>query len=383
MNFAFCVFKYYPFGGLERNFFRILEEVLSRGHFVTIFTMKWEGAFPDCAVEKNFKLKLISTKGFTNHSRCFAFYNQIKDEIQPKNYDLIVGFNKMPGLDLYYCADVCFKYETEKNKSFWFKLTQRYKVYSEFEDAVFSNSSNTKILALSHIQKDIYMREYDTHESRFFPIPPGIDKKKIRDIINLGRRKEFRQAFSVNKDEYMLLMIGSDFKRKGVVRSLEAISVLPDEIREKTKLFVLGRGKEGYVMNRAISLGIENCIFLQGGVDNVPEYLAAADLLLHPALAENTGNAIVEALIAGLPVIATDNCGYAFHVLDADAGWVVPGNDFIQQKLNDALLQLLTLDAKDRSVLGENALLYSDSVDFYSRPTVVADIIESLINQNK
>jgi UDP-glucose:(heptosyl)LPS alpha-1,3-glucosyltransferase len=187
----------------------------------------------------------------------------------------------------------------------------------------------------------------------------------------------------VNNDENMLIMIGSDFKRKGVLRSLEAIAALPLDIKQKTKLFVLGRGKEKIIRKYAASLGIESQLFLQGGVDNVPQYLASADLLLHPALAENTGNAIVEALIAGVPAIATDNCGYAFHILEAHAGYVIPGESFSQKKFNEVLLEFLKLDNNNRTLLSTNAYEYADRVDFYSRPSAIADVIESLINQNK
>jgi UDP-glucose:(heptosyl)LPS alpha-1,3-glucosyltransferase len=383
LNLAFCIFKYYPFGGLEKNFFRIAEEVLRRGHSISVFTMKWEGALPSGVGAENFKVEILPTEGFSNHSRCYNFYNNVKIELGKNNFDLIVGYNKMPGLDLYYCADVCFEYESRKNKPFWFFWTPRYKIYSEFEKAVFSKNSSTAVLALSHIQQNIYMREYGIPSTRFYPVPAGIDKEKIRKVTDAGRRSELRSLFNVAEDENMLLMIGSDYKRKGVLRSVEALASLPEKTRSKTKLFILGRGKEAAVKKRASSLGVEAQLFIMGGVDNVPEYLAAADLLLHPALAENTGNAIVEALIAGVPVIATDNCGYAFHISEAEAGYVLPGEEFEQKKLNDVLLEFLELDPRSRTELSRNAHGYADTTDFYSRPSAVADIIESLSGQNK
>ena len=382
MKFAFCLFKYYPFGGLEKNFLRILKEVLRRGHQVKVFTMRWEGDLQEFK-NKNFSLQIISPRGLSNHKKCYNYYLKLRDILADESFDLKVGFNRMPGLDLYYCADVCFKYDVNMRKSSFFKLTPRYKVYAAFEDAVFSSKSKTFILALSHIQKRIYMQEYNTPKERFFDIPAGIDKGKIRDALTVDNRQAFRKELGLSDDSNMLLMIGSDFKRKGVARTIRAIASLPNELRNKTQLYILGKGKVHPMIKLATSLGIATCVHFQGGVGNVPDYLAASDLLIHPALAENTGNAIVEAIIAGTPVIATDNCGYAFHIEKACAGSVVPGESFQQAFLNDAIKKHLQLNKSDIAKLSQNAINYADKVDFYSRPKVIADIIDLLANRNK
>ena len=63
---------------------------------------------------------------------------------------------------------------------------------------------------------------------------------------------------------------------------------------------------------------------LLGVREDIPELMAAADLLVHPARTETTGTVILEAIVNGLPVIASAVCGYAEHVARADAGAVLP-----------------------------------------------------------
>ena len=46
MRIAFCINKYFPYGGLQRDFMRIAKEVLSRGHTVRVYTRQWEGDNP-------------------------------------------------------------------------------------------------------------------------------------------------------------------------------------------------------------------------------------------------------------------------------------------------------------------------------------------------
>ncbi len=239
--------------------------------------------------------------------------------------------------------------------------------------------SQTHILALSDIQRKIYTEEYGTQNYRFHPIPAGIDKQKIRECCSPEKKSLFRDKFNLKADEKMLLMVGSDFNRKGVIRSLQAIVALPDNIKTKTKLFVLGKGNINKMQSFAKKWDITNNVILPGAVNNVPEYLSAADLLLHPAVSENTGNAIVEGLIAGIPVIATSNCGYAFHINNSGAGFVIAGLDFSQNEFNAKLLKALTLSEKTISSWHIKALQYADKTDFYSRPAVAADIIEERI----
>ena len=379
MNLAFAIFKYYPFGGLERNFLRVTEECLKRGHSVTVYTMNWHGEVPAHFANYDFHLKVLSVRGFSNHIRCRSFGENLRNTLQNETFDLLVGFNRMPGLDLYYCADVCFKADVRRRHGLLYRLTSRYRVYSSMEKAVFSPDSHTRVMVLSHIQKAVYQQEYGTPPSRFCDIPPGIDKHKIRDAVKHAEREKIRAALGLKENTQMLLMVGSDFRRKGVMRTLKAAASLPEEKRARIKLFIVGKGKVEKYAYYAKKYDIDTVF--TGGVDNVQEYYSAADLLIHPAVSENTGNAIVEALISGTPVIATSNCGYAFHIENSNAGMVVDGDNFSQEHLNSALNAFLEYTADEQKKLSINALEYSDKTDLYSRPQVIADIIEQTVSE--
>jgi UDP-glucose:(heptosyl)LPS alpha-1,3-glucosyltransferase len=64
--------------------------------------------------------------------------------------------------------------------------------------------------------------------------------------------------------------------------------------------------------------------------------MAAADLLVHPARTEAAGIVLLEAIINGLPVVATEICGFSSHIREAEAGIVIP-EPFAIQALIDAL----------------------------------------------
>ena len=46
MKLAFCLYKYFPFGGLQRDFLRIALACQARGHTIRVYTLDWEGDVP-------------------------------------------------------------------------------------------------------------------------------------------------------------------------------------------------------------------------------------------------------------------------------------------------------------------------------------------------
>jgi hypothetical protein len=57
------------------------------------------------------------------------------------------------------------------------------------------------------------------------------------------------------------------------------------------------------------------------GTQRHPRFLLGADLLIHPAYNENTGTVLLEALVAGLPVLTTAVCGYAHYIARPMPAW--------------------------------------------------------------
>ncbi|MNN30538.1 Lipopolysaccharide core biosynthesis protein RfaG [compost metagenome] len=169
------------------------------------------------------------------------------------------------------------------------------------------------------------------------------------------------------------MQIGSGFKTKGVDRSLKALAALPADLKKRTRLFVIGQDDPKLFQMQSATLGLgDNVTFLKGRSD-IPRFLLGADLLIHPAYNENTGTVLLEALVAGLPVLVTDVCGYAHYIAEADAGRVVP-TPFEQDSLNAMLVQMLEDDAA-RAAWSRNGLAYADSADLYSMPQHAADVI--------
>jgi UDP-glucose:(heptosyl)LPS alpha-1,3-glucosyltransferase len=376
MKLAFCLFNYFPYGGLERNFLKISAECIARGHSLDIFTMWWEGENLN-----NTTVIPVPYKGRSNHTKVASYIENLPKYLDKRAYDLVMGFNRIPGIDLYYAADVCYAARRERRKPLFNKISPRDRILSEFERGVFSKDSKTEIILLSDKEKKTYQSFYGTPEKRFHLVPPGVNKGHIRSSLGKETREKVRTNLGLSGEDNFLLMIGSHFHTKGVDRSIKALASLPFYLREKARLFVIGKGVEKPYRLLANILGVGDKVKFLGTRDDVPLFLAGADFVLQPSRTENTGNPIVEAIVAGIPVMATESCGYAFHINRADSGVVIPDAPFSQKRMNGMLKEML--GSPEKEIWRKNAISYSDKTDLYNRFRVIAGLIEDIAEKNR
>ncbi|KAF3978721.1 MAG: glycosyltransferase family 4 protein [Methylococcales symbiont of Iophon sp. n. MRB-2018] len=367
MKLAFCLYKFFPFGGLQRDFLRISRICHNRGHSIDVYTMSWEGLRPE-----DYNIHIIAIKHWTNHGRNKYFLKALSLIFNSKHYDAVIGFNKMPFLDLYYAADPCY---VAKTKPALLKLSGRYRHFAKFERAVFGKESSTQVMMISDIEKQKFIEHYNTQPERLYSLPPGIspDRKAPDNAAEI--RQQWRKEFNIAEDDKVVLMIGSAFKGKGLDRTLKGIAALPKTLLEKTQIMVLGKDNPEPFYKLASKLGLRDRLTIFLGRDDVPRFLLGADLFVHPAYNENTGTVILEAIVAGLPVIVSEACGYAFHVKQAQAGCITP-LPFQQKEFNQQLEFMLSSDKHETWV--KNCIAYSLAEDLYSMPEVAADLIESV-----
>ncbi|RLA20031.1 MAG: glycosyltransferase family 1 protein [Gammaproteobacteria bacterium] len=367
MKLAFCLYKVFPYGGLARDFVRIAECCKARGHEINVFTMVWHGPVPD-----GFHVTILPSKGFSNHARNRVFHERLSGILHEVKFDRVIGFNKMPNLDIYYAADPCYLDKVATNNSWLYRLGGRYRHYAACERAVFGKEAATLSLLISDVQLSLFKEYYQTPDARLKLLPPGISKDRIAPLNSAEIRKTFREEFRVGDDEKVVLMIGTAYRTKGLDRALRGLAALPDPLRAKTRLFVVGEDKTAPFEKMASQLGVREQLFFLGGRDDVPRFLLGADMLLQPSYKENTGTAILEAIVSGLPVLATAVCGYAQHVEKAEAGRVVP-EPFDDAKFAGLLEELLTSPGREQ--WRKNGLAYAQTEDLYSMPEKAADLI--------
>jgi len=369
---AFILFKYFPYGGLQRDFLRIAQVCQNRGHTVKVYCLSWQGEIPT-----DFQVEIVSVKAFSNHTKYQKFQQFVEKRLKEEPVDIIIGFNKLPNLDVYYAADGCFKEKALTSRHWLYRFTSRYKLFEAYESAVFSNQSFTQILLISEQQKPFFIQHYQTPEQRFHLLPPGISRDRQRPENALQIRQEFRQEFKLNNDDFLLLLIGSGFKTKGLDRALFGLKNYLEQKQEQEQenvyFYIIGQDNPKQFQDEISKLGIQEQVKIFSGRDDISRFLLAADLLIHPAYHENTGTVLLEALVSGLPVLTTDVCGYAHYINNAQAGVVLP-SPYKQEQLNQQLQNIINAP-EQRQRWQNNALNYAQKADIYSMPKRAADII--------
>ncbi len=368
MQLAFCLYKYFPFGGLQRDFLRIALACQARGHAIRVYTLSWQGEVP-----AGFEVVTVPVRALTNARRYGKFSAWVARDLAQRPAERVVGFNKMPSLDVYFAADPCYEEKAQTLRNPLYRLSGRYRHFAAYERAVFAPESRTEILMISQVQQPFFEKHYATPKSRFHLLPPGIARDRRAPPEAPAIRAAFRAEFGLGDDDLLLLQIGSGFKTKGLDRSLQALAHLPEDLRGRTRLIAIGQDEPSQFQRMAAGLGLAGQVDILAGRDDIPRFLLGADLLVHPAYNENTGTVLLEALVAGLPVLCSAVCGYAHYIDEAAGGRVIP-EPFAQATL-DGFLQEMLVDRAQRAVWQRNALAWAESADIYSNAERAAEII--------
>jgi UDP-glucose:(heptosyl)LPS alpha-1,3-glucosyltransferase len=375
MKLGFLLFDYFPFGGLQRDCLKIASICAGRGHDIAIFTRTWQGGPPN-----GISVELFGRHGFTNTGRNRRWVAQLNSALPQRGLDGVIGFDKLPGLDVYFGAAPCYVARMARMKPDWYRWLPRYRHFKRLEEGVFRRGAKTELLLLTTHEIPIYQELYETESERFHVLPPGIERRAYSEDQRLAIRRRLRAEHGWAEEDRLLLLVGSGFRVKGLDRAIAALSALPDGLRKRTRLVVIGQNRSTEFAIQARRLGVGSQVHFLGGRHDVPDWLLAADLCVHPAYSESAGMILLEAMTAALPVLTTDTCGYAFHVKNAGAGTVLP-SPFSQDQCNRALAEMI--DSTQRAEWRVNGLAYAAREDLYSCHARATDIIEATIRRKQ
>ncbi|EUC67851.1 glucosyl transferase [Alcanivorax sp. 97CO-5] len=358
MKIAMVLYHYFPWGGLQRDFARIAREAVARGHEVDALVSDWQGDSLDGVT-----VRIVPVSGRSNHGRMASFASTVTSMVG--DYQRVLGFNRLPGLDVYFAADTCFAAHVA-SKSALVRCLPRYATYLKLEQRVMEKGG-AHLLFLNDDQCGEYLAHYSLPASRYQVLPPGIEPDRRRPENHAELRTLIRDELGVTDNDSLILFLGSGFKVKGLDRALEAFSCLP----ENAVMMIVGND-DAVPYLRGLDPAVRQRVVVLGPRHDVPALMQGADLLLHPAYRESAGMVLIEAVVAGLPVLTTDTCGYARYVKEAGAGEVMT-SPFRQEALNRALQEMVESVPGPWQAAG---LKYAASPELYRLAQNVVDALE-------
>lgn len=150
-------------------------------------------------------------------------------------------------------------------------------------------------------------------------IPNGVDVKKFSDPISLEERKRLRTEFDLQDHDTALITVSRLTAKNGIEDVIRALPLLPRSV----KFLIFGKGELREPLRLlAKEKDVSDRVSFRGFVTHkeLPKALQASDIFIRTPLSEGFGNSFVEAMAAGIPVIATPVGGIVDFLKDEETG---------------------------------------------------------------
>jgi glycosyltransferase involved in cell wall biosynthesis len=207
----------------------------------------------------------------------------------------------------------------------------------------------SRVVAVSEQVREYAIREEYMDAGNITVIENGIEPLAV-DKLGSTRRAELRAEIGVSQEGLLLLTSGRLTAKKGHAVLLDAIARLGNKGPGAVFAFAGDGPLRAALEAQAAELGIADRVRFLGLRRDVDELLLAADVFVQPSLWEGLSLAMLEALLSGAPVLATQVEGVVDVIEDGKTGLLVPPGD--ASVLATAILKLIE-DAKLRRRLGK------------------------------
>ena len=205
-------------------------------------------------------------------------------------------------------------------------------------------TTNSKHVADGLIERRI------AREEKTVVMPNGIVTDAYR--AGNGAAREIRRELGIDEDRFMWLAVGNLRSAKDYPTLLRAFPYLG--VESEAVLCIAGGMHDESVVSEVEmlrhDLGAPERVRLLGARDDVPRLLAGADGFVLSSAHEGLPNAVMEALSASVPVVATDVGGVRELVVHGESGFVVPPRD--SEALAEGMMTMMDLEEGQRAMMG-------------------------------
>lgn len=181
-------------------------------------------------------------------------------------------------------------------------------------------------------------------------IPNGVDLSHFSPANRLAMRAASRQKLRYSPEDVVLLLVGNDFRNKGLPSLLDSLSRcrnLP------LRLCVVGSDSSSDGTERVVLLQLQDRVTFAGETDEILAFYAAADIFVAPSREDSFNLPALEAMASGLPVVVSTNAGISEYLSDGVDSLLLrePENPVLLCEILSRLAQ----DSELRRNLGQNA----------------------------
>lgn len=226
------------------------------------------------------------------------------------------------------------------------KEAWRTRIYNQF-DRWSHRAADRVITVCNEFAEELKRKGVSNDQLRLLhnPIRPS-------EPLSESKKVQLRAELGLRENTLVLLSVGRLSKEKGHADLLRAVAATRNQVHVNIALVMAGDGPERSRLQELRSeLGLEGVVQFIGFCENVQPFFAIADIFVLPSHSEGSPNALLEALDAGVAVVATSVGGVPEIVTHQISALLVPSRDI--SRMSDAIVELVSNPAL-RSLLAKN-----------------------------
>jgi glycosyltransferase involved in cell wall biosynthesis len=210
----------------------------------------------------------------------------------------------------------------------------------------------SRIVAIAEaVKQDILTSNWLVPAERLVVLADSVDYNRFAhcDVS----REQARALLGLPADAFVFGSVGRLAPTKGLPFLIEAFSRVRAEI-PRAHLAILGEGQmRAQLEEQAAATPCAGAIHFLGRREPIGQYLRGMDVFVMSSVAEGMGRALLEAMAAGVPVVATRVGGIPEVVASPDVGRLVPPRD--PAALSDAMLRVSRMSGSERTAMATRA----------------------------
>jgi len=311
-------------GGVERQIHDLGVRLVDAGHDV-----HWICARRDEGVDARIRCERVADPpGWLRAWRVASFDRAAGRALARLGpFDVVHGFGKTSRQDVYRDGSGCVadfeaaSAEPGSLRAALRRASPRAHAVARIERARYQPGATRVVLAISALVRGQILRRYPLAPERVRVLHPAVDVQRFAP--RPAQRAALRAGLSVPEQAPLLAFVGSDFRRKQLAALIEALPELPG-----AHALVLGRdhpARERRHRELARTRGVAGRVHFLGVRSDPERWLAACDALVFPSRFDAFGNAVLEAMACGLPVVVSRLAGACEVVQPGRTGAVVDG----------------------------------------------------------
>ena len=172
------------------------------------------------------------------------------------------------------------------------------------------------------IRKSVYENELHYYKNPSVRVNNWFDSSRFFEPKNEKERQTIREKLGLKQSTFIIVSVGACSHNKNHSEIIKALAILDKKL--ELQYLHLGTGTtESQEKELAIELGVTDKIRFLGNVKNVQDYLVAADVYVMPSKFEGLGNACLEAMACGKPLILYNSPGLRDLIDNDDNGFLI------------------------------------------------------------